>query len=123
VSAIYGLGDPTNYRGLALELSTGQQIDRDDLLGRLVDLNYERNDVDFQQGSFRVRGDTVEIFPMYGRYAVRVEFWGDEIDRLLKIDTLTGDVQSTEPAALIHPQSTTRFPIRRSKVQSRRSRS
>jgi len=103
VSAIYGLGDPGNYRKMALELTTGQQIDRDDLLGRLVDLNYERNDVDFQQGSFRVRGDTVEIFPMYGRYAVRVEFWGDEIDRLLKIDTLTGEVQSTEPAALIHP--------------------
>ncbi|MFB6233020.1 MAG: excinuclease ABC subunit UvrB, partial [Haloarculaceae archaeon] len=103
VSAIYGLGDPSNYRDMALELSTGQGIDRDDLLARLVDLNYERNDVDFQQGSFRVRGDTVEIFPMYGRFAVRVEFWGDEIDRLLKIDPLTGDVQSTEPAALIHP--------------------
>ena len=103
VSAIYGLGDPTNYRDLSLELTTGQEIDRDELLGQLVDLNYERNDVDFQQGSFRVRGDTVEIFPMYGRYAVRVEFWGDEIDRLLKIDTLTGEVQSTEPAALIHP--------------------
>ena len=103
VSAIYGLGDPNNYREMALELTTGQQIDRDDLLAQLVDLNYERNDVDFQQGSFRVRGDTVEIFPMYGRYAVRAEFWGDEIDRLLKIDTLTGDVQSTEPAALIHP--------------------
>ncbi|ERH07236.1 MAG: excinuclease ABC, B subunit [Halonotius sp. J07HN4] len=103
VSAIYGLGDPGNYRELALELTTDQQIDRDELLARLVDLNYERNDVDFQQGSFRVRGDTVEIFPMYGRYAVRVEFWGDEIDRLLKIDTLSGEVQSTEPAALIHP--------------------
>jgi len=103
VSAIYGLGDPGNYRELALELTTDQRIDRDELLARLVDLNYERNDVDFQQGSFRVRGDTVEIFPMYGRYAVRVEFWGDEIDRLLKIDTLSGEVQSTEPAALIHP--------------------
>jgi len=103
VSAIYGLGDPSNYRDMALELTADQRIDRDELLGRLVDLNYERNDVDFQQGSFRVRGDTVEIFPMYGRYAVRVEFWGDEIDRLLKIDTLSGEVQSTEPAALIHP--------------------
>ncbi len=103
VSAIYGLGDPANYRELALELTTGQQIGRDELLARLVDLNYERNDIDFQQGSFRVRGDTVEIFPMYGRYAVRVEFWGDEIDRLLKIDTLAGEVKSTEPAVLIHP--------------------
>ncbi|MFO7834848.1 MAG: DEAD/DEAH box helicase family protein, partial [Halohasta sp.] len=103
VSAIYGLGDPGVYRDLALELSVDQQIDRDDLLARLVDLNYERNDVDFSQGTFRVRGDTVEIFPMYGRYAVRVEFWGDEIDRLLKIDTLAGEVKSTEPAVLIHP--------------------
>ncbi len=103
VSAIYGLGDPANYRDLALELSVGQQIDRDELLGQLVDLNYERNDIDFAQGSFRVRGDTVEIFPMYGRYAVRVEFWGDEIDRMVKIDTLAGEAQSTEPAVLIHP--------------------
>ena len=103
VSAIYGLGDPATYRDLALELSVDQQIDRDELLARLVELNYERNDVDFSQGTFRVRGDTVEIFPMYGRYAVRVEFWGDEIDRLLKVDTLAGEVQSTEPAVLIHP--------------------
>src|SRR6056297_1299071 len=103
VSAIYGLGDPGNYREMALELTADQQIGRDELLARLVDLNYERNDVDFQQGSFRVRGDTVEIFPMYGRYAVRVEFWGDEIDRLLKIDTLSSEVQSTEPAVLVHP--------------------
>ena len=103
VSAIYGLGDPATYRDLALELSVDQQINRDELLARLVDLNYERNDVDFSQGTFRVRGDTVEIFPMYGRYAVRVEFWGDEIDRLLKVDTLAGEVKSTEPAVLIHP--------------------
>jgi excinuclease ABC, B subunit len=103
VSAIYGLGDPATYRDLSLELSVDQQMDRDDLLARLVDLNYERNDVDFSQGTFRVRGDTVEIFPMYGRYAVRVEFWGDEIDRLLKVDPLAGEVVSTEPAVLIHP--------------------
>ncbi|WP_101298116.1 excinuclease ABC subunit UvrB [Halegenticoccus soli] len=103
VSAIYGLGDPRNYREMALELEVGQEIDRDELLRRLVDLNYERNDVDFTQGTFRVRGDTVEVFPMYGRYAVRVEFWGDEIDRMMKIDTLEGEVKSQEPAALIHP--------------------
>jgi excinuclease ABC subunit B len=103
VSAIYGLGDPRNYVDMSLELSVGQEIDRDELLAQLVDLNYERNDVDFQQGTFRVRGDTVEVFPMYGRYAVRIEFWGDEIDRMLKIDTLDGEVQSEEPAVLIHP--------------------
>ncbi|MGM0592199.1 MAG: DEAD/DEAH box helicase family protein, partial [Halobacteriota archaeon] len=91
VSAIYGLGDPRNYVDMALQLEVGQRIDRDELLGRLVDLNYERNDIDFQQGTFRVRGDTVEVFPMYGRYAVRIEFWGDEIDRMLKIDSLKGE--------------------------------
>src|SRR6056297_774575 len=103
VSAIYGLGDPRNYEEMSLRLEVGDEIGRDDLLARLVDLNYERNGVDFSQGTFRVRGDTVEIFPMYGRYAVRVEFWGDEIDRLLKVDPLAGEVKSTEPAALIHP--------------------
>jgi excinuclease ABC subunit B len=103
VSAIYGLGDPRNYIDMSLGLEVGQTIDRDGLLGRLVDLNYERNDVDFTQGTFRVRGDTVEIFPMYGRFAVRVEFWGDEIDRLTKLDPLEGEVKSEEPAVLIHP--------------------
>ncbi|GAB6861085.1 excinuclease ABC subunit UvrB [Haloplanus litoreus] len=103
VSAIYGLGDPANYVDMAMRLEEGQKIDRDDLLARLVDLNYDRNDVDFTQGTFRVRGDTVEVFPMYGRYAVRVEFWGDEIDRLTKLDPLEGEVKSREPAALIHP--------------------
>jgi excinuclease ABC subunit B len=103
VSAIYGLGDPGNYEGMSLRLERGQTIDRDDLLAELVDRNYERNDVDFQQGSFRVRGDTVEIYPMYGRHAVRVEFWGDEIDRLTKVDIVAGEVVSEEPAVLIHP--------------------
>ncbi|AZH24070.1 excinuclease ABC subunit UvrB [Haloplanus aerogenes] len=103
VSAIYGLGDPANYVDMALRLERGQEIGRDDLLARLVDLNYDRNDVDFTQGTFRVRGDTVEVFPMYGRYAVRVEFWGDEIDRLTKLDPLEGEVKSQEPAVLIHP--------------------
>ncbi|MEF8785799.1 MAG: excinuclease ABC subunit UvrB [Haloarculaceae archaeon] len=103
VSAIYGLGDPRNYVDMSLRIEQGQTIDRDELLGRLVDLNYERNDVDFTQGTFRVRGDTVEIYPMYGRYALRVEFWGDEIDRIRKLDPLDGDVKSEEPAALVHP--------------------
>jgi len=103
VSAIYGLGDPRNYVDMSLRLEVGQEIDRDELLGRLVDLNYERNDVDFTQGTFRVRGDTVEIYPMYGRYAVRVEFWGEEVDRMLKVDPLEGEVKSTEPAVLVHP--------------------
>jgi len=103
VSAIYGLGDPANYVDMALRLEVGEEIDRDELLGRLVDLNYERNDVDFTQGTFRVRGDTVEVFPMYGRYAVRIEFWGDEIDRMMKLDPLEGEIKSEEPAVLVHP--------------------
>ena len=103
VSAIYGLGDPANYVDMSLRLEVGQEIDRDELLGRLVDLNYERNDVDFTHGTFRVRGDTVEIYPMYGRYALRVEFWGEEIDRISKLDPLEGELKSEEPAALIHP--------------------
>ncbi|ADE04021.1 excinuclease ABC subunit UvrB [Haloferax volcanii] len=103
VSAIYGLGDPKNYTDMSLRLEVGQGMDRDELLRALVDLNYERNDVDFRQGTFRVRGDTVEVFPMYGRYAVRIEFWGDEIDRMLKLDPLEGEVKSSEPAVLVHP--------------------
>ena len=103
VSAIYGLGDPQNYVDMSLRVERGQGIDRDELLGRLVDLNYERNDVDFTQGTFRVRGDTIEIYPMYGRYAVRVEMWGDEIDRLVKLDPLEGEIKSEEPAVLLHP--------------------
>jgi excinuclease ABC subunit B len=113
VSAIYGLGDPANYVDMSLRLEVGAEIDRDELLGRLVDLNYERNDVDFTQGTFRVRGDTVEIYPMYGRYAVRVEFWGNEIDRMLKIDPLEGEVKSTEPAVLIHPAEHYSIPAER----------
>ncbi len=103
VSAIYGLGNPTNYESMALRLEIGEQFGREELLAQLVDLNYERNDIDFTQGRFRVRGDTVEIFPMYGRYAVRVEFWGDEIDRLSKLDPLQGELISEEPAVLVHP--------------------
>ncbi|WP_440988603.1 excinuclease ABC subunit UvrB [Haloarchaeobius baliensis] len=103
VSAIYGLGDPTNYVDMAMRLEVGEQVGRDELLARLVDLNYERNDVDFTQGTFRVRGDTVEIYPMYWRYAVRVELWGDEIDRMVKMDPMQGEVVSEEPAVLVHP--------------------
>ncbi|WP_257300769.1 excinuclease ABC subunit UvrB [Haloarchaeobius sp. FL176] len=103
VSAIYGLGDPSNYVDMSMRLEVGEQVGRDELLARLVDLNYERNDVDFTQGTFRVRGDTVEIYPMYGRYAVRVELWGDEIDRMVKMDPMQGQVVSEEPAVLVHP--------------------
>ena len=88
---------------MALRLECGQRWSRDELLEALVDLNYDRNDVEFTHGTFRVRGDTLEIFPMYGRYAVRVEFWGDELDRLTKLDPLEGSIVSEEPAVLVHP--------------------
>jgi len=101
--AIYGLGDPRNYIDMSLRLEVGEEVGRDELLKRLVDLNYERNDVDFTQGTFRVRGDTVEIYPMYGRYAVRVELWGDEIDRMVKVDPLEGKTQGDQQAVLVHP--------------------
>ena len=103
VSALYGLGDPSNYEGMAMRLEVGDRWDRDELLSALVDLNYERNDVDFSHGTFRVRGDTLEVFPMYGRYAVRVEFWGEEVERLSKLDPLEGSIISEEPAVLVHP--------------------
>ncbi|GAA0294484.1 excinuclease ABC subunit UvrB [Halarchaeum salinum] len=113
VSAIYGLGDPSNYVDMSLSVERGETLDRDELLARLVDLNYERNDVDFTQGTFRVRGDTVEVYPMYGRYAVRVEFWGDEVDRLTKLDPLEGEVVSEEPAVLFHPAEHYSIPEKR----------
>ncbi|AWB27396.1 excinuclease ABC subunit UvrB [Halococcoides cellulosivorans] len=103
VSAIYGLGDPSQYTDMALRLERGQQIGREEVIARLVDLNYERNDVDFTQGTIRVRGDTIEVYPMYGRYPVRIEFWGDEIDRLCKLDPMEGEVVSEEPAVMVHP--------------------
>ncbi|WP_076608782.1 excinuclease ABC subunit UvrB [Natronorubrum thiooxidans] len=103
VSAIYGLGDPRNYIDMSLRLEVGEEVGRDGLLAQLVDLNYERNDVDFTQGTFRVRGDTIEIYPMYGRYAIRVELWGDEIDRMVKVDPLEGKTQGDQQAVLIHP--------------------
>ncbi|MFB6360801.1 MAG: excinuclease ABC subunit UvrB [Halobacteriales archaeon] len=110
VSAIYGLGDPTNYESMALRLETGQSMDREELLEQLVDLNYERNDVDFTHGTFRVRGDTIEVYPMYGRHAVRVEFWGDEIERLTTLDPLEGELQDEQPAVLVHPAEHYAYP-------------
>ena len=92
VSAIYGLGDPELYRELLVTAETGETRGRDALLADLVAVQYQRNDIGFERGTFRVRGDTVEIFPAYDEQAVRVEFWGDEIERIAKIDPLTGNV-------------------------------
>nr|MBO2470425.1 excinuclease ABC subunit B [Bacillota bacterium] len=93
VSCIYGLGDPREYRDLVVSLRVGMEKSRDEVLRRLVDIQYQRNDLNFTRGTFRVRGDVVEIFPASRtEQAVRVEFFGDEIDRITEIDVLTGEV-------------------------------
>jgi len=103
VSAIYGLGDPVSYKERMISVDLGQRIARDDLLRLLVGIQYQRNDVAFDRGTFRVRGDTVEIFPAYEEQAVRVEFWGDEVERITKIDPITGDLIATMKRAAVYP--------------------
>jgi len=103
VSAIYGLGDPVAYREQMVTLTQGQRIDRDDILRSLVRIQYGRNDVSFDRGTFRVRGDTVEIFPAYEEQGVRVEMWGNEIERISKINVLTGETIAQLTRAAIYP--------------------
>jgi excinuclease ABC subunit B len=105
VSCIYGLGNPSDYRSLMLHLSVGDQKSRKDILKGLVDIQYRRNDYVFERGTFRVRGDTVEIFPAYEEQAVRVELWGDEIERVTRFDPLTGDTITSLERAAIYPAS------------------
>src|SRR5437588_2192761 len=103
VSAIYGLGDPRSYREQMVTLSKGQKIARDDILRSLVKIQYSRNDMGLERGTFRVRGDTVEILPAYEEQGVRVEMWGDEIERISKINPLTGDTIANLEKAAIYP--------------------
>ncbi len=103
VSCIYGLGDPQAYRQLMLTLERGQKIGRKQILEALVAIQYSRNDVAFERGTFRVRGDTVEIYPAYEEQGVRVELWGDEIERISRFDPLTGETIATLPRAAIYP--------------------
>ncbi|MEP6831973.1 MAG: excinuclease ABC subunit UvrB [Gemmatimonas sp.] len=103
VSAIYGLGDPVSYRERMVSLTKGQTIPRDDILRALVGIQYLRNDVAFDRGTFRVRGDTVEIFPAYEEQAVRIEMWGDQIERISKIEPLTGDTISSLQKTAVYP--------------------
>jgi len=106
VSCIYGIGSSETYQGLVIHLERGETIRRDDLLMRLVDIQYERNDVDFHRGTFRVRGDVVEIFPAYEQdRAIRVELWGDEIDAIREIDPLRGKVLEELERYHIYPGS------------------
>ena len=103
VSAIYGLGDPVSYREQMVTITRGSRVNRDDLLRSLVKIQYNRNDVAFERGTFRVRGDTVEIFPAYEEQGVRVELWGDEVERVSKVNVLTGETIATLERAAIYP--------------------
>ena len=106
VSCIYTLGDPIDYRNMVISLRQGMQKSRDDLIKKLVSIQYERNDVNFIRNKFRVRGDTVEIFPVYSsENAIRVEFFGDEIDRISEINALTGQVKNVLSHVAIYPAS------------------
>ena len=103
VSCIYGLGTPEEYAGMMLFLHEGDQINRDDLLREFVGMQYKRNDIAFTRGTFRVRGDTVEIIPVYEELAIRIEFFGDEIDRISTLHPLTGDEIAHETSVHIFP--------------------
>ena len=106
VSCIYSLGDPIDYRSMVISLRPGMQKDRDELLKKLVELQYERNDVSLTRNKFRVRGDVVEIFPAAsGENVIRVEFFGDEIDRVSEVNPLTGELIANLRHAAIYPAS------------------
>jgi excinuclease ABC subunit B len=103
VSAIYGLGDPVTYRETMVTMHVGQTIARDDILRSLVKIQYSRNDVAFERGTFRVRGDTVEIVPAYEEQAVRIELWGDEIEKISKVNPLTGETIAVLQKTAVYP--------------------
>lgn len=106
VSCIYSLGSPIDYRNMVISLRSGTEKNRDELIAKLVDLQYERNDISFQRNKFRVRGDTVEVFPAYSSdTAIRIEFFGDEIDRICEMNPLTGEIKSVLSHIAIYPAS------------------
>ena len=106
VSCIYGLGSPIDYQNMTLSVRPGQTWERGEIIRRLVDMQYDRNDMDFKRGTFRVRGDTVEVIPASSEaYGIRIELFGDEIDRILEIDTLTGKIRSSLDHAVVFPAS------------------
>jgi len=106
VSCIYGLGSPIDYQNMVLSLRPGMIRDRDDVLRRLIDIQYTRNDMDFKRGTFRVRGDVVEIFPVSSAdMAIRIDFFGDEVERIMEIDVLTGEIKSTLEHIAVFPAS------------------
>jgi len=115
VSAIYGLGDPAEYREQLVTVAVGETRPRDDLLADLVAVRYDRNDVAFERGTFRVRGDTVEVYPAYEEQAVRIELWGDEVERILKVDPLTGNTIATLERCAIYPAK--HYVVKRARVE------
>ncbi|HEX8693761.1 MAG TPA: excinuclease ABC subunit UvrB [Longimicrobium sp.] len=115
VSCIYGLGDPREYRQLMVVLEVGQQIGRKKILESLVNVQYSRNDAAFERGHFRVRGDTVEVYPAYDEQGIRIELWGDEIERISRFDPLTGDTIATLGRTAIYPA--THFVTQKSTIE------
>src|SRR5262249_32796974 len=105
VSCIYGLGSPEAYYGMLVPLERGQRIGREQILRRLVEIQYERNDHDFDRGTFRVRGDIVEVYPSYEEHGVRIELFGDEIDELSSFDPLTGKTIRRHDKVAVYPKS------------------
>ncbi|MGN0514002.1 MAG: excinuclease ABC subunit UvrB [Lachnospiraceae bacterium] len=106
VSCIYGLGAPIDYKEMVISLRPGMEKDRDELIRKLIDIQYDRNDMDFKRGTFRVRGDVIEVFPVYsGDTAFRIEFFGDEIDRISEVDVLTGEIKNLVDHVAIFPGS------------------
>ncbi len=103
VSCIYGLGSPVDYKAMMVGLRRGMQVDRDEVLRKLIDVQYERNDVEFARGKFRVRGDCVELWPSYEEYAVRIEFWGDEVEQLTLIHPTSGETIEKQEEFYIYP--------------------
>jgi excinuclease ABC subunit B len=103
VSCIFGLGSPEDYKASVVAIRTGDIIDRNELLGRLADIQYNRNDIDFQRGTFRVRGDVVELHPSYESFAIRIQFFGDEIDQISYINPVSGEVLAPEDQVFIYP--------------------
>lgn len=103
VSSIYGLGSPEDYKTMMVALKVGETIDRDKMLGKFIDIQYQRNDIAFERSRFRVRGDSVEIWPSYEEFAYRIEFWGDEIEKISIINPLTGEAVSGEDQIFIYP--------------------
>ena len=103
VSCIYGLGDPEIYSNQCVEIEIGNVIKRHDLLRRLVDIQYARNEVGFSHGTFRAKGDVIEVFPAYTDFAYRIELFGDDIDRISEIDTLTGEILDNHDRLIIFP--------------------